>query len=90
MSDQPFWARQVHRLGAGPPPLPRKRLSLQTLAQGLEATVGEPAYQRRATDLGAQIRAERGVDRAVEVFHEIFDRRTTVSVQGPQPLKIPG
>ncbi len=78
MSDQPFWARRVHRLGAGPRPLVRKTLAAESLAAGLATAVGDPAIRKRAAELGVLIRAERGVDRAVELFHQTFDRRKTV------------
>ncbi len=85
MSDQPFWARRTHALGVGPAPVPRKALTVDTLAAGLEAAVGQSKYRSRAADLGAALRAEQGVDRAVEQFHTLFDRRTTSRPRNPTP-----
>lgn len=62
--DQPFWGRQVARLGAGPPPLDRKRLSVESLAAAI-AAMGGAAIRQRAAALGALIRAEDGVAAAV-------------------------
>ncbi|WP_354697995.1 glycosyltransferase [Paraconexibacter sp. AEG42_29] len=55
-ADQPFWGRRVERLGVGAHVRFRK-LDRATLRTGL-ARVLEPATARRATQLGAAIRAE--------------------------------
>jgi UDP:flavonoid glycosyltransferase YjiC (YdhE family) len=70
MSDQPFWARRVHELGAGPPPVPRGRLSARLLAEGIHRAVTIPAYQDRAAELSRALRAEDGVGCAVRLFEE--------------------
>jgi sterol 3beta-glucosyltransferase len=69
--DQPFWARRVHALGAGPPPIPRRHLTQQNLAAALRHLVGDQAMRQRTAVLGELIRAEDGVARAVEVFEHI-------------------
>jgi UDP:flavonoid glycosyltransferase YjiC (YdhE family) len=68
MADQPFWASRVFRLGAGPRPIPRKRLSVGRLAEAVEQAVSDPDMRRRAAVLGRQIRAEDGVAEAVAVI----------------------
>lgn len=62
--DQAFWARRVHDLGAGPRPIPRRRLTAARLAAALAATT-DPDMRRRAAALGARIRSEDGVGDAV-------------------------
>lgn len=69
--DQPFWAWRVHALGVGPSPIARSRLSRQHLAAALTHMVNDQAMRQRAAALGALIRAEDGVARAVEVFGRI-------------------
>lgn len=66
LADQPFWGRRLHELGAGPPPLPRAQLSADTLAGRLAALLGDERIAANAAALGERIRAERGVDIAVE------------------------
>jgi UDP:flavonoid glycosyltransferase YjiC (YdhE family) len=66
--DQPYWGRQVAELGAGPRPIPRRRLTARRLAQAIEAAVTDSAMRRRAAELGTAIRAEDGVARAVELI----------------------
>lgn len=68
--DQPFWGRRVFDLGAGPRPIPARRLSLHALASAIRDAVGDAGIRRRAAHIGRRIRAEDGVARAVEAFHE--------------------
>jgi UDP:flavonoid glycosyltransferase YjiC (YdhE family) len=74
MADQPFWARRVFALGAAPPPVPRKRLTAERLTAAIHAAVTDPAIRRNAADLGGKVRAEDGVDRAVEMFERYVGR----------------
>ncbi|MGH7046878.1 MAG: glycosyltransferase [Stellaceae bacterium] len=67
--DHPFWAQRVFQLGAGPRPVPARRLTEDALADAIQATAGSE-MRHRAAALGAQIRKEDGVARAVELFHE--------------------
>jgi UDP:flavonoid glycosyltransferase YjiC (YdhE family) len=64
-ADQPFWGARVHALGAGPPPIPQRRLTADTLAAAIDAAVRDPRMRRTAAALGDAVRAERGVARAV-------------------------
>jgi UDP:flavonoid glycosyltransferase YjiC (YdhE family) len=66
MADQPFWGRRVQDLGVGVPPIPRHKLTSSGLADGITRLTGDAALQRNAAALGARIRAEEGVARAVE------------------------
>ncbi len=68
--DEPFWAWQVHQLGAGPVGIPPKELTAERLAEALQIAVNDAAMRGRAAQLGEQIRAEDGVARAVEVFQQ--------------------
>jgi sterol 3beta-glucosyltransferase len=66
--DQFLWGRRVFELGAGPRPIPRKRLDAERLAMALRDATTDPGMFRRAGELAAQIRCEDGVARAVAVF----------------------
>ena len=65
MADQPFWGQRLHALGVGPRPIPRPRLTAENLGKAIRLAAADPAMRRRAADLGAKIRAEDGVGRAV-------------------------
>ncbi len=69
-ADQPFWGKQVARLGVGTPPIPRKDLTLDRLAIAMQTATGDDSIQRRAATLGQLIRAENGVQQAVKVFNQ--------------------
>lgn len=69
--DQFFWANLVHDRGVGPAPVPRTRLTAERLAEALERAAGDEPMATRAAALGARIRAENGVARAVSAIERI-------------------
>lgn len=69
--DQPYWGQRVVELGVGPVPIPRKRLTVERLAQAIEKAVRDQTMRQRAANLGAKIRAEDGIARAVAVVQQI-------------------
>jgi len=66
-ADQPFFGERVAALGAGPRPIHQKRLTAEKLAAAIEQALS-PAVMARAAEIGAQMRAEDGVGRIVEVI----------------------
>jgi sterol 3beta-glucosyltransferase len=73
--DQPYWGQRVADLGVGPAPIPRKKLTVERLAQAIQTAVTDQAMRGRAAELGTKIRAEDGIGRAVAVVQEIEKRR---------------
>ncbi|HEV3215438.1 MAG TPA: glycosyltransferase [Vicinamibacterales bacterium] len=67
--DQPFWGRQVFQLGAGSCPIPVKQLTADNLADAIRRTA-DREMRRRAAALGAKIRKENGVARAIEAIQD--------------------
>jgi len=72
--DQPFWAKRVHELGVGPAPIPRNRISVERLASAIDTAARDEAMAARASEIGARIRAEDGVGRAVAAIERIARR----------------
>ena len=70
-ADQPFWGARVAELGVGPKPIPRKNLTVEQLSQAIQMAVTNNAMRQRAANLGAKIRAEDGVARAVEIIQQV-------------------
>jgi sterol 3beta-glucosyltransferase len=66
--DQWFWGKAVHELGAGPPPVPQKVLSVDRLAAAIRTATSDGRMRQQAEALGAKIRAEDGVSRAVTLI----------------------
>jgi sterol 3beta-glucosyltransferase len=68
--DQFFWGHRVHRLGAGPRPIPFGRLTEQRLAQALtDLTSGR--HDAAAARLGHHIQAEQPAARAVAALEQL-------------------
>jgi UDP:flavonoid glycosyltransferase YjiC (YdhE family) len=67
-ADQPFWAERIHHIGAAAAPLKPNQVRPETVAARLHAALQDPNLRARAAQLGAAIRAEDGVSRAVEII----------------------
>jgi UDP:flavonoid glycosyltransferase YjiC (YdhE family) len=59
-TDQPLWASRVAALGAGPAPIPYKKLTPERLGDAIMKVVSTPSYSLRAAELGAAIAKEDG------------------------------
>jgi sterol 3beta-glucosyltransferase len=64
--DQPHWAYHLALLGAAPPPIPRRSLTADRLAEAIRAATSNPEHAARAEAIGAAIRAEDGAVAAAE------------------------
>ena len=69
--DQPFWGQRVAGLGVGPQPIPRRKLTVERLAQAIQEALTDQTMRQRAADLGAKIQAEDGIARAVALVQQI-------------------
>ncbi|KAJ9635308.1 hypothetical protein H2204_005869 [Knufia peltigerae] len=67
--DQPFWGAMVARAGAGPRPIPHKKLTADKLANAIDFCLKAESLER-AKELGSKIAAERGSDMAAQSFHQ--------------------
>jgi len=76
LPDQAFWAWRVAALGAGPTPIPPKRLTPERLSAAILQAATDPEMRRRCRLLGEKIMAEDGIGRAVRAFelHVAGDR----------------
>ena len=83
--DQPFWASRVVALGAGPAPIPRRRLTAANLAGALRVAVTDDAMQERSRGLGVRIRAEDGVGAAVAHYTALAARLPDRGARDPGP-----
>jgi UDP:flavonoid glycosyltransferase YjiC (YdhE family) len=68
MSDQPFWGRRVHELGAGTRPIPRHKLNAADLAAGIQKLVTDKHMRGTAEVLAESIQREDGVARTVALI----------------------
>ncbi len=63
--DQPFWGNRVHELGAGPKPIPQKKLTAERLVVALQEATLNSNIIEAAAEIGRKIRTEDGVAKAV-------------------------
>ncbi|KAJ3573386.1 hypothetical protein NPX13_g4725 [Xylaria arbuscula] len=70
--DQPFWGAMVARAGAGPDPIPYKKLTSEGLAEAITIAL-KPETQEKAKELGEKIREEKGADIGAQSFHKHLD-----------------
>ncbi|MEJ2146320.1 MAG: glycosyltransferase [Acidobacteriota bacterium] len=73
--DQPFWGRKIQSLGAGPAPIPQKRLTVESLSSALHELTTDASIRAKADSLGQKIRSEDGVANAVDFIDRWLSRR---------------
>jgi sterol 3beta-glucosyltransferase len=70
-ADQPFWGKRVAAIGAGPEPIPVKRITTQRLVAALNST-NKPVLKARAQEVGGLIQKENGVLEVVRMIESLF------------------
>lgn len=70
-TDQPLWASRVAALGAGPGPIPYKKLTAERLGEAINQAVNTPSYAQRAEELAARIATEDGTVAVVEALRRL-------------------
>jgi UDP:flavonoid glycosyltransferase YjiC (YdhE family) len=81
MVDQFFWAWRLKQLGLAPAAIPHRKLTAGALAAALRQALDDREMRRRASELGAHIRAEDGVARAVDKIERVALERTLKQAQ---------
>ncbi|PVF99014.1 glycosyltransferase family 1 protein [Serendipita vermifera] len=66
--DQPFWGAMIHKAGAGPHPIKKDKLGVETLKKAIEFCKAEGA-KKAAEGLGEKIRAHDGAKEGVKSFY---------------------
>ncbi|KAJ7254670.1 hypothetical protein B0H12DRAFT_1202254 [Mycena haematopus] len=66
--DQPFWGNMVAAAGAGPKPVPHKKLDVKTLATSIAFCL-TPEAAAAARTIAAKMQSETGIKTAVDSFH---------------------
>jgi UDP:flavonoid glycosyltransferase YjiC (YdhE family) len=65
--DQPWWAAIIYGAGAGPEPVPFKKLTAEGLAENISQAL-KPEMQARARELAEKIKGEDGTGKAARAF----------------------
>jgi sterol 3beta-glucosyltransferase len=73
IADQPFWAARLATLGAGPPPIPRRQLSVPALAAAIHDAVARPSYRTQAEALSKRLASEDGAAPVISMLDRLGD-----------------
>jgi len=73
--DQPFWGQCIAKLGVGPKPIPRSKLTVERLENSIKVMLTNKDMRQRAAQLGQQIQTEDGIASAVEIISLLEKRR---------------
>lgn len=76
MADQFFWAWRLRQLGVATTAVPHRKLSAKGLAEMLRCALDDAEMWRRARNLGAAIRSENGLSRAVDAIERYATQPT--------------
>jgi sterol 3beta-glucosyltransferase len=71
LGSQPFWAGRVAAVGAGPRPIPFKKLSADRLTAAISAAVTDPAYREAAQAVSRRIAAEDGAGQVLAALDRL-------------------
>lgn len=74
-ADQYLWGRCIRRLGVGPDPIPRRKLTAERLADAIRTATGSASLRDCAGAFGERIRAEDGIGQAVRIIEAALSRR---------------
>ncbi|OBT99139.1 hypothetical protein VE01_02267 [Pseudogymnoascus verrucosus] len=70
--DQPFWGAMIERAGAGPAPVPYKKLTADALAAGILKAI-EPGTVENAKKLSEALLKDQGAITGAKSFHNMLD-----------------
>ena len=73
--DQPFWGRQVARLGVGPAPIRQRRLTVDSLCRAIDTAMNDSTMRQKAAALGGRIREENGTSNAAAFINQWMEHR---------------
>jgi sterol 3beta-glucosyltransferase len=73
-ADQSFWARRIHALGVGPPPVPISRWSLARATEAIHDLRENSAMAEAARSLSHRLALEHGVETAIEFIQDHLQR----------------
>lgn len=68
--DQSFWGERVAELGAGPDPIPPRRLTAERLSDAITAATTDYKIRDRAAQVGKAIASEDGCSAAIEALEK--------------------
>ena len=74
-ADQFGWGERLHQLGVSPKPIPRKQLTVESLASAIAIATSDAVMQQKAAQLSRKISSENGVKQAVAIIHQYLQNQ---------------
>lgn len=71
VADQYYWGQHLRQLGVSPAPIPLPKLTREGLIAGLAELAHNRELRTKASALGERIRAENGLDNAVDLIENL-------------------
>jgi sterol 3beta-glucosyltransferase len=71
--DQPFWGKQLQRLGVAGKPLHRRSVTADKIARGIKKILSSPKILENSKSMGQTMKKENGVSRAIEAIEKRFN-----------------
>ncbi len=68
VGDQFFWAQQIEKRDLGPRGIPHTKLTADALGKAIGVALNDQTMRKRASDIGAQMRAENGIACAADII----------------------
>lgn len=69
--DQFFWGERIYKIGAGPKPIPQRKLNAENLAQAITQALTDEPMRARAKTLSEALSQENGIQAAVSQMRKI-------------------
>lgn len=66
--DQYYWGEQIRRVGLGPPPVWRSRLTAAKLGKAIQICLEKRSYRQKARHVGEKIRQKNGVQQTIDAI----------------------
>lgn len=90
ITDQFFWAKRLQSSGVAPAATPHRRLTAEALGAAIGVALSDAGMRKRAADVGALVRAEDGVGRAVAAIEQAArPRPEAVTGHAPSGAVVP-
>jgi sterol 3beta-glucosyltransferase len=70
--DQFYWGERIAQMGVGHKPIPYKELNVKRLTEAIRFGVSDPQTKQKAFELGQRIRAEKGIENALNIFEKML------------------
>ncbi len=70
--DQFFWGERVYKIGAGPKPIPQRKLTAEKLAHAIQGSLTDETMKARAKSIGEALSRENGIQVAVSQMRKMI------------------